>query len=200
MYHESSILKQPPYNGINPDAAPSHKTTWDERFQDWCIFISTRNPYTRAVSQWKYTRKNIISYLSEPYVQFRPFIEHVTRGFDNKPPTFFEFLTKFPLPKHLLTTARPSWHLEQIPRQVDYVIHQERLSTDLLKIPALSGIVEAIVPHNVSTYYTPWHAYYTPDSIAWVNEYWGQDFAAFGYNPDFEACVRGEFFTDPSSS
>jgi hypothetical protein len=192
------VLQAPPFHGSYQDQHDSyHNTVWESRFQDWFLFLTTRHPYTRAVSYWQYVRRNICcNQASGPESAC---CANWVRAYGNRLPTFTEFWDNYPDKQRQITIWRASWHLEQCPRPVNQVVHQERLQAELTQIPGFQHCqLERI--HEAPRSTQPWHAHYTPDLIARVHEYWGQDFAAFGYNPDFEACVRGEFFTDPSSS
>ena len=189
-----------PYQGVPQDRSYSyHNTVWEDRFQDWFIFITTRHPYTRAVSYWQFLYHQLqITMRHVPHSETHS-PDFWVRSYRGKPPTFMEFWDVYPHKEHQTTLWRASWHLEQIPRQVDRVIHQENLQEEFNRIPLFRDCRLATI-HPATRTNRPWHSHYTPELIARVHEYWGQDFAAFGYNPDFEACVRGEFFTAPSSS
>lgn len=197
-----ALLKNPHYRGVAQDnSAGYHNTIWEERFRDWFIFMTTRHPYTRAVSFWKFVCRQIKANPRDGRVSTRPNTEYWAQSYNRKLPNFIEFWDVFSDKTTQLTLWRASWHLEQIPRPVDKIVYQENLNQEILAIPIFQGrSMPSHRHHAAPAAKQPWHAHYTPDLIARVHEYWGQDFAAFGYNPDFEACVRGEFFTDPSSS
>ena len=188
-------LQAPPFLGYPQDQLDSyHNTVWNERFRDWYIFLTTRHPYTRAVSYWQYVCRqirwrqtcspNLSGYLSWE------------QTYSGQLPSFLEFWDKHPDKVRQTTIWRASWHLEQIPRTLNKIVYQERLLADLSQILGGQGCV--LERKHEAPVGAPWYDYYTPELISRVHEYWGQDFAAFGYNPDFEACVRGEFFTQTS--
>jgi hypothetical protein len=193
------LLLRPPNNGRRYDpTATYHKTGWDEQFQDWFIFMTTRHPYTRAFSFWQFVCREIqIGCALDVHGKHKRF-GHWLHCYHRTPPTFLEFWDIFPFKQGQITTWRASWHLEQIPRPLDCIVHQENLDRELQAIPAFCNCTLERRYNVTPPGDRPWHSHYTPELINRVHEYWGQDFAAFGYNPDFEACVRGEFFTQTS--
>lgn len=193
-------LEQAPFFGVRQDHRHAHhNTVWEERFQPWFIFMTTRHPYTRAVSFWQFVRRRVQQALPGTPQWNDPRLNWWSRTYQGRVPDFYEFWDWYNIPQHRHTIWRASWHTEQIPRKLNCVLHQETLTQDLSQIPIFHGR-NLGWKNQAPTTTQPWHSHYTPALIARVHEYWGQDFAAFGYNPDFKACVRGEFFTAPSSS
>jgi hypothetical protein len=191
-------LERSPYCGVRQDQVHAHhNTVWEARFYDWFIFMTTRHPYTRAASFWQFVQRRIRQALPGTLQWHDPKLNWWSRAYRGQVPDFYEFWEQYPLPQHRNTIWRASWHLEQIPRKLNSVLHQENLAQELATIPIFQG-KDLGWKNQAPSLSCPWHAHYTPDLIARVHEYWGQDFAAFGYNPDFEACVRGEFFTQTS--
>lgn len=198
----AAILESPPFNGKAQSMHTTrHPTTWQPRFQNWFIFMTTRHPYTRAVSHWKFTQRRIQRELNsggKPHnARNTRNLKRLAQSFNHTIPTFLEFLTH-PERKLRITVWRNSWHLEQIPRPIDKIVHQENLEAEFKSIPAFSNCEMGRPRHKAPASSIPWYEEYTPELIAQVQDMWGQDFAAFGYNPDFDACVRGEYFTDSS--
>ena len=113
-------------------------------------------------------------------------------------PTFAEFWDIFPHKSDQVAGWRASWHLEQIPRPIDKIVYQERLNADLTSIPAFRNCRLTYEHVDTAPNKQPWHTYYTPELVARVIDHWGQDFETFGYTMDFNACIRGEFWTSSS--
>jgi hypothetical protein len=183
-------LTTPEFGGyVFDDRANHHNTVWEDRFQDWFIFITARHPYTKAVSFWRFacnqamSRRNLSNKRSWPNV------------FKDGLPNLEGFLVYPKLQYAFMSVWRTSWHLEEIPRPVDKVVYQETFAQDLKDIPSLTNI-EVTKENNGPDSRYPWHHFYTPQAIEHVKELWEADFEAFGYNPNFDECVAGQFFTE----
>lgn len=186
------LLTQPEFGGYNYDTKINHhNTVWEKRFQNWYIFITVRHPYTKAVSFWRYacaqalTRKNP----ENP----RSWCNAFPDGLPN-----LEGFLFFPRMQYAFNTAwRTSWHMEQLPRPVDKVVYQEFFDADMAQVVPLRGH-KLIRENDGPASRCHWHTFYTKEAISQVQELWGADFEAFGYNPNFEECMAGKFFTEKS--
>lgn len=191
------VLKQRPYRGVFQDYTQGyHNTIWEERFRDWFIFITTRHPYTRAVSYWQWVQRQVRIIKNNP-TKNAVNCQFWARAYNYNIPSFTEFWDVFSHKHEQITTWRASWHLEQIPRPVDKIVYQERLLQEFTSIPAFAGRQLGRAHRNPPSK-QPWHSYYTPELIARVHDHWGPDFAAFGYNPNFDDCVQGHYWVGNS--
>jgi hypothetical protein len=183
------VLTAEPFRGVYGDTVSNHhNTVWDDKFQDWFIFITTRHPYTRAVSLWRY---GCGCALGNPGSKLTAvWRSHLQAGL----PSLEGFLLLPVIQRMCQRTWGMAWHTEQLPRPVDLVIRQETLNEDIRKVPGLEST--QLRRRNVSLpSRTPWHSHYTKTAIELVNTLWGKDFELFGYNPDFDACASGQIFT-----
>lgn len=166
-----------------------HNTVWEERFRDWYIFITVRHPYTKAVSFWRYA-------CDQAYNRKNPDRPRAwCKVFRTGLPSLEGFLLYPQLQTAFLSVWRTSWHTEVIQRPVDKVVYQERFVEGIAQVPVLGG--QQLKRENAgppSRY--AWHTFYTKEAIDHVREMWAADFETFGYNPNFEECVAGKFFTE----
>lgn len=183
------LLIGPKFNGHYYDAKFNHhNTVWDEKFRDWYIFITARHPYTKAVSFWRYAC--FLAYNKKNVDSPKAWVNVFKRGL----PNLTGFLL-FPRLQYAFTTVwRTSWHLEEMQRPVDKIVYQEHFAEDIKEVPALHGYDVPVENTGPLSRY-PWHSFYTEEAIKHIQELWGADFEAFGYNPNFNECVDGNFFT-----
>lgn len=188
----ASQLVKPPFNAVvaTTDGSP-HDVVWRGIYRNYTTFITVRHPYVRAVSLWRFTCYQAIC---KPVDRLT---RHWRRVYLEGLPSFEGFL-RFPYLQSALYGAwRCSWHLEQVPKQVDHVVYQERLRQDIAKIPKLKGIAVPHINGGPANRYT-WDHFYeqAPVCLDLVRDLWGEDFERFGYESDFEKCKAGNLFTE----
>jgi len=188
----SSAFCLPPFDAELKSSNKSHHgINWQPTFDQYKTFISVRHPFVRAVSLWRYGCNQALckpwSYSAYSW----------WRLFTNGLPSLIDFLKFASLQETLKTVWRCSWHTEQLPKPVDYVIHLERLDEDLALIPELQGMVVPKLNTGPNSRF-PWHHFYevSPDCITLVQELWAKDFTQFGYVSSFEECKQGIFLED----
>lgn len=189
------VLEAEPFNAYIPAWKHAHHTTvWEEKWRTWFIFITTRHPYRRAVSFWKFINHEVSQGLDPSQAQhWHPWTKWWLQIADRNTFTFSECL-KWPRFQSEWTGVwRCHYHLEQIPRPIDCIVHLERLREDLDQIPALKSI-ELERRNTGPKLEKPWHEYYDEETAKLVQELWPDDFEKFDYTRDIDACAKGEWF------
>lgn len=179
-------LSKQPFNGTYYDTLHNHhNTVWEDKFKDWYIFISVRHPYTRIVSFWRFACYNAIALESKAHLTW-------ARLFREGLPNLEGFICFPAMQKAFQRHWRSSWHLEQLPRPVDRVLHFEKLD----EINQIPGLEQLKLPHKNKgpDCHLAWHEFHTKETLRLVRELWADDFKLFRYTSDFDACVEGNFF------
>jgi hypothetical protein len=156
-----------------PKKGTWHNTVWNSNWQDYFIFISVRNPYTRAVSiwqrqtqYWKYRKDCWKKWLNNGKISFEDLILHPSEKVQNW--WQWQVCSSFTKP---------------IPR-IDHVVHLEQLQEDLEKVPGLKKEKYECV--NPSRYLKAWQANYQSEQcISAVKRIFQPDFESYGYSDTF---------------
>lgn len=177
-----------PFNGILLGGHAHHGFEWSEQIRDYFFFITVRHPYTRAYSLWRYfcnRRLTILSKSQEEYLFFDWFNEN----FYDRDPLLEEFLCHPDIEEIFKTIWRCSWHLEQLPANVDgVVVRQEKYDADLKKVPHFKGRAWGRLNSRADKW-PPWHEIMTDEHCEKVQELWGEDFDRFRYNRKRKAVI-----------
>lgn len=172
-------LMQPPFlaESQTGEHGGHHRTEWNERFHDWKVMITTRNPYIRAWSLFMHARRGWrdSSVPNHAYwiMAFRK----------KRPETIQEFFRNPRVQDRLTTIWRCSWHVEQIPKQIDYCVHLESYEDDIKRISELAGLPHRHANKIAYGVRDPFQDLSEPAKRS-VREVWGQDFERFGYDTD----------------
>ena len=169
-------------------AQDRHWTAWQPRFQNYFIFITVRHPFDRMISLWKFSNRFAFEenrdvhrdWWRDEYLQ------------NQRDLSLAEFLR---LPKIWYNAGerwRCSWHLERIPREVDQVVYCENWDEGVQKLPVVRNL--RLDRANSNPKPVRWQEQYTPETINMVQTIWKEDFIRFGYNSNFEECLKGELF------
>jgi hypothetical protein len=156
-----------------PQNCTHHTTVWNTDWQDYFIFISVRNPYTRAVSIWQ----RQVQHLNLRDAKWKKWLNNGQISFED-------------LVLHPQEEVQSWWRWQvcssfakPIPR-IDHVVHLERLQEDLEKVPGLKKEKYECV--NQSQYSKAWQAnYQSGKCIEAVKRLFQPDFEAYGYSDVF---------------
>lgn len=152
------VLHSALYNGLLLPGG-NHNNQVPEQFRSFYIFSIVRNPYSRAVSLWTFTRK---------------------RG-DDVPESLADYVRllidspeKAAGPKAGLSQAE--W-LRPVP--LTRVLWLESLAADFQVLPFYRG--PDTLPQRNASDHRPWQEYMTTEIADLIDEWAGQDFHVFGY-------------------
>ena len=179
-------LIEEPFKGAYADRQFNHHNTfWEDRFNDWYIFLTARHPYTRMVSFWRFGCYNAIAKQNAAH---RSWARLFRQGLPN-----LEGFICFPaLQKAFQRHWRISWHLEQIPRPIDRIVQFEKFN----EIKLVPGFESIDIPHKNKGpgCHLEWHEFHTPETLRLIQELWADDFKLCGYTSDLKSCIEGNFF------
>lgn len=194
----AAVLTDVPYRGVWHSSGLGYRQpVWDTTLDDCYTFITTRHPYTRALSYWRTVQRHILSQMMKPTHGVSLVREYWAKAYGGKLPTFLEFWDNYSDKSHQNTFWRASWYSEQWPKPVDSVVHQEHLNAEFNEIQLFRGWELRRTNADIPTA-RPWTDYFTPEVLTRVVDNWGQDFETFGYTLDFNACARGQVWADIS--
>lgn len=169
-----------------------HNTLWVPELADYFYFMTVRNPYARMFSFWKFVlmhasdksskgdprRKCWRRYFPRPVVDPVSFERFVLQGPQTRKRIYREKWHRM-----MRTVWSCGWHLAQLQKPVDALLHLETLTEDVKQIPGLS---EVIIDHKNQgpVKQKPWQDFYTPELVQAVQDLWPNDFEQFGYSRD----------------
>ena len=162
-----------------------HHTVYAPKWKKFHWFISVRHPYTRCVSIWR----RLVEHAPAGRHKAWKDILAKRRHFEDV------LLCDLPYVQEYWQCMTCSQFAAVVPR-VDSVVRQENLEADMKQIPGLkSGIKirKRKRTHHASRDRTPWHKWFTPECITFIQETFAADFETYGYTRDFEAVKRGEY-------
>ena len=191
------LLHKPPFEGsVYNRQIDRHVTHWEDRFQDWYIFITVRHPYTRFFSFWRHTCQQIMKHKATMFrdaLWYAPNKHWFAGTYDYYLPDAAEFAFDELVIYHLTHWGCCDYHLQKLPRPVDKVVHTESYEQDLAEIPHFKDVKFSRL-NETKPMQKPWYEYATPAIIEWIGEVWSEDFEQFGYTRDFEAVKAGHYF------
>jgi len=187
MYIEDVLREATGNRVFTPSAKLSgHHTVYAPKWEDFHWFVSVRHPYTRCVSIWR----RLIEHEPPGRAGVWKEILATRRHFEDV------LLCDLPYVREYWQFLPCKQFTKDVPR-VDTVVRQESLAEDLAKVPGLNSRIKRVTrnkPH-ASQDRTPWHKWFTPECITFIQETFAADFEAYGYTRDFEAVKRGEYTT-----
>ena len=188
----TSVLCESPYEGRSWDQRYAHHNTlWVPELAEYFYFISVRNPYERMFSFWKFVLHHAATKGRQPYghKSWRRFFPKPVKH----PVSFEQFVLHGPQTRKqwlrqkwnrlLRTVWSCGWHVQQLQKPIDAVLHLETLPADIQRIPYLQHVV---IPHTNAgpVKQRPWQESYTPELVQAVQDWWPDDFEQFGYSRD----------------
>lgn len=178
-----------PLGKNNKQVTKRHGTIWKDEWEDFFIFLTVRNPYTRAVSIWH----RWVDYIQNRKPEMRKLLKNGNITFSDmvchKDPFF-------------ITTLRGHCcfnYTKPVPR-IDHVIHLETLAKDWPKlveaVPAFKKINlrERVNASKSPKAKIPWHEHYNEQAIELIEKAFARDFDAYGYNRNFDQVREGKIF------
>lgn len=186
MYIEDVLREATGNRVFTPSAKLSgHHTVYAPKWKDFHWFISVRHPYTRCVSIWR----RLVEHAPAGRHKVWEDILAKRRHFEDV------LLCDLPYVQEYWQCMTCSQFAAVVPR-VDSVVRQENLEADMEQIPGLKSVIKIRkrkrTPH-ASRDRTPWHKWFTPECITFIQETFAADFETYGYTRDFEAVKRGEY-------
>lgn len=181
-----NTLIKSPFNGFYYDHKHNHhNTVWEDKFNDWYVFITTRHPYSRIVSFWRFCCYAAIAKNMSGH-------NYWAKAFRAGLPNLEGFICYPSLQNAFNRHWRASWHLEVIQKPVDKIVYFEKFD----EIKQVPGFDSLFLPHDNKgpNCHLQWHEFHTKETLRLTQELWAGDFSKFGYTTDLDACVRGEFF------
>jgi len=138
-------------------------------------FAFVQNPYSRAVSEYKWRLKEGYKFTFEAFVKrYYPIRKRFLASKKDK--LFADHLT----PQFHYTHRKESLYKAYIYQIVDYVGKLETFEADFKHIATRIGI-DPICPHVNKSETTDWRAYYTKPTQKLIYEAYKQDFETFKY-------------------
>lgn len=166
-----------------------HSTIWKDEWEDFFIFVTVRNPYTRAVSLWH----RWVDYIQNRGPKMSKLLKHGNITFSDM------VCHKDPFLMRTLRNHCCFHYTEQAPR-IDHVIHLETLLNDWPKlveaVPAFNR-VDLRMRVNASKSpkaKIPWYEHYNEQAIELIEKAFARDFDAYGYNRNFDQVREGKVF------
>jgi len=184
----------------------THEVVWDPRYHDYEIYITVRNPYTRLVSLWYHCHRDgfdRFEVVPRPGCELKVHSPAAKEDFRRlnvfARKGFLKFLDTPYVAKWLGRTGLAAYHDSVL--KIDFVIKQESLETDFLRMPILSrrkdrrqrcqekagkGLLQRAGAGHLPQ---PWWKYYTGKAERTLLELWGRDFEIFGYSRRLEDAI-----------
>lgn len=169
-----------------------HNTLWVPELADFFYFITVRNPYERMFSFWKFALFHAETrgqqqfgspvwrqYFPKPVKHPVSFQQFVLQGQQTQK----QWLKK-KWDRLMRTVWSCGWHVKQLQKPLNAIVHLETFAADLQSVPFLRDVV---IPHvNIGPQkQRPWQEFYTPELMQAVQDWWPDDFEQFGYSRDF---------------
>lgn len=193
-----SLLSKPPFYGAFVDPTSGSDVPEQHNFHppaellagcdcNYIVAVSSRNPYSRAVSLWLHCCNQAMNIpssthkLSHPLLNFPNFVDYlldVKKGSDT---TFFSPQYKYLSPTVLAAGFRPI-HLEDIRSDLSNFFRD--FAIEVPTIPVSNSTRPLLKPDVRFSFH--WTHVYDFDLVKKVQNWAGDDFDRFGYSPDFK--------------
>jgi len=165
-----------------PKKNAGHQTIWKSEWDNYFVFQTVRNPFTRAVSLWRrcvealqHRNKAWLSYNKHGKISFEDLLFHDAKDVQ----TWW--------------SDNACSRFDKLVPHVDLLVHQETLFRELKKVP---GLKVTKARFNVSKLQVPWHRHYNQRCVEKIQEIYDADFERHGYTRDFEKAKAGDYFCD----